>query len=680
MYIMNISSINLVSNPSLSVNLTNSKTIQGNIALDISNTVFTNGSNAYTAYDTVGNGSWKIYSTINTSIAAVTGASAASEWTQGNLLNAEIPSITDYLWYFPISSTTVSGTNLKDSTNTLNATLSSSSMFVSDVPSPSPGNHYMSFTSSSSHFVTLPIFTPSSNGLSFSLWFAANSSGEESRILEFGNGPNTQNITLCLISNNLYSSILRAPDDRTLQTNSLGISINNNIWRHLVWTITPTGGSSATWRFYLNGSLVNTFTGMYYPTQTTYVTNYLGRSNWSGIPYFNGSIDDLRIYNRVLTVQEVGYIYNLPTVYYGFESVDLSSNNTNFANNATHVPLYDGTLVGATIAVNAGSRVPGKGYLSLVKTSNQYARFCPVNISTYGFTVAFWLISNASSAGAARIIDLRNPELSLTVNTDLVRLFVTSGPNTVFSSPNINNNVWNHIALSVQYAGSSSVYSYYYNGAFVSSVTGTYPATGMRATYNIGNYGDNPDVTGERLNGGVDDFYFFNRSLGATEIANIYAGATGFPNGKMNQYGAAFSLKPGLPIDTSETAYTLKSTEIALKPGTSNNIYAVWTAPSLSNIYVDVSFANYNAQSTSGVGFQMFKINNDDSFGSVVYSRTVTTNALTNVAPTNYLSVPAAKLSVAPGDKLYFRADNNGNTTSSSCLLAVNLTSYTGLY
>jgi hypothetical protein len=337
--------------------------------------------------------------------------------------------------------------------------------------------------------------------------------------------------------------------------------------------------------------------------------------------------------------------------------------------------------VGATIAVDAGSRIAGKGYLSLVKTSNQYARFCPVNISTNGFTVALWVCSNASSVGAARIFDLRNPEISIKINdANNVGLFVTSGPNTTFAAANINSNIWQHIALSVQFNGASSVYSFYYNGAFVSSVTGAYPATGVRGFHNIGNYGNNATVTSERLNGGVDDFYFFGRTLNATDIANIYNNIVGLPNGKLNQYGAAFSLKPGIPIDTSETAYTFKNNEIALLPGTSNNVYAVWTSPSVSNIYVDVSFANYNARSTSGVGFQMFKINNDDSFGSVVYSRTVTANALTNAAPTNYLSVPTAKLSMGTGDKLYFRADNNGNSTSSSCLLSVNLTSYTGLY
>lgn len=666
----------------LSNNFSNSKTFQGNLALDISNTVFINGSNAYTAYDTAGNGSWKIYSTINASIASVTGASAASEWTQGNLISADIPSITDNIWHFLISSATVSGTILTDAMNVYTATLSSAAMFVSTLPSPAPGNNYLLFTAASSQYVTLPAFTPTSDGLSFSLWFTANSTGANSRLFELGNGSNTNNIILSILGTNaVYSAINRAANDLLSQSDSVATTVNNNVWRHLVWVIVPTGGANATWQFYLNGVLVNTFTNMYYPALTTYTVNYLGASNTITDPYFNGAIDDFRVYNRVLSATEITYIYKLPTVYYGFETADLSSNNTNYANNASNTPIYDGTLVGATIAVDAGSRIAGKGYLSLVKTSNQYARFCPVNISTNGFTVALWVCSNASSIGAARIFDIRNPEISILVNdANNVKLYVTSGPNTTFAAANINSNIWQHIALSVQYNGASSVYSFYYNGAFVSSVTGAYPATGVRGFHNIGNYGDNATVTGERLNGGVDDFYFFGRTLNATDIANIYNNIGGLPYGKLNQYGAICMLKPGIPINASETAYTFKNNEIALLPGTSNNVYAVWTAPITTNIYVDVSFANYNARSTSGVGFQMFKINNDDSFGSVVYSRTVTANALTNAAPTNYLSVPAAKLSMGTGDKLYFRADNNGNSTSSSCLLSVNLTSYTGLY
>jgi len=113
-----------------------------------------------------------------------------------------------------------------------------------------------------------------------------------------------------------------------------------------------------------------------------------------------------------------------------------------------------------------------------------------------------------------------------------------------------------------------------------------------------------------------------------------------------------------------------------LTPGT-NSTYAVWTSPKNTNIRIDVSFADYHSRS-AGVGFQMFKINNDNTFGSVLFPRTVTSSALTDAAPNNYLSVPSTNISVATGDKIYYRIDANGNTTSASSVLATTIYSYSG--
>jgi len=40
--------------------------------------------------------------------------------------------------------------------------------------------------------------------------------------------------------------------------------------------------------------------------------------------------------------------------------------------------------------------------------------------------------------------------------------------------------------------------------------------------------------------------------------------------------------------------------------------------------------------------------------------------------------VPSASLSVSTGDKIYYRIDANGNTTSASSVISTNIYSYTG--
>jgi hypothetical protein len=125
----------------------------------------------------------------------------------------------------------------------------------------------------------------------------------------------------------------------------------------------------------------------------------------------------------------------------------------------------------------------------------------------------------------------------------------------------------------------------------------------------------------------------------------------------------------------------VKSNEVALIPG-ANSTYAVWTAPKSTNIRVDVSFADYHTRAVNGVGFQIFKINADNTFGSTIFPRTTTGNAITNAALLNgtasYLNVPSVNLSVSTGDKIYYRIDGNGAPTSASSVLATNIYSYSG--
>jgi hypothetical protein len=214
------------------------------------------------------------------------------------------------------------------------------------------------------------------------------------------------------------------------------------------------------------------------------------------------------------------------------------------------------------------------------------------------------------------------------------------------------------------------------NGEINTTLTNVgYPTARTRDENYIFNY--NQGLGNSAIDVGVDEFQFFNRELSASEVYNIYA--SGQPPKLTNAItGATWVSTSATLVDASETSYTVKNNEIALTPGT-NSTYAVWTAPKSTNLKIDVSFADYHSRS-AGVGFQMFKINSDNTFGSVIFPRTVTSTALTNANPTNYLSVPSRSLSVATGDKIYYRVDANGNTTAASSVLATNIYSYSGVW
>ncbi len=85
-------------------------------------------------------------------------------------------------------------------------------------------------------------------------------------------------------------------------TGVVAASPSNNHWHHIVATQTGTTAS-----LYVDGVLVNTATVAAIGNGSGPI--YIGRYN-SGY-YFNGSIDDVRIYNRALSAQEVQQLYKL---------------------------------------------------------------------------------------------------------------------------------------------------------------------------------------------------------------------------------------------------------------------------------------------------------------------------------------------------------------------------------
>ena len=85
--------------------------------------------------------------------------------------------------------------------------------------------------------------------------------------------------------------------------------IQSELWNHIV--IIYNGGDKndiSSYQLYSNGAPESLYFASYTLAGAGYSSNYIGREG-NGM-YFNGSIDEIRIYNRALTGTEVGYIYN----------------------------------------------------------------------------------------------------------------------------------------------------------------------------------------------------------------------------------------------------------------------------------------------------------------------------------------------------------------------------------
>ena len=130
---------------------------------------------------------------------------------------------------------------------------------------------------------------------------------EYGRILEFAYQTvkfNTENeYRLGIMRNQLLNEINIYWKENTTN-GSATIPCNMNMWNNLVFSVNKSG----LWSVYLNNidQLINiTFS----PPNRTYNVKVLGRSSYSTTQNLNGSIDDFRIYNKVLSTNEIKILY-----------------------------------------------------------------------------------------------------------------------------------------------------------------------------------------------------------------------------------------------------------------------------------------------------------------------------------------------------------------------------------
>ena len=363
------------------------------------------------------------------------------------------------------------------------------------------------------------------------------------------------------------------------------------------------------------------------------------------------------------------------SIFYPLNIADINPGNPlQVGDLATGSYVYNGTLAGGATITDVGNvRVQGQGFLSLngVTGNTKFLTLPTITLAqSTGFSISLWAYIFSTNDGF--MFHFKNTggnDIAL-ASYWLDKSIIYFANGFVFTTfTTLNSYVglydkWTHICLTIAPNNFTNIYI-----NSVSKYSGTPGANAfagdrVKTETRLGS----TFLTNNGLGGGIDDFKFYNRELTSAEVSAIYSGLTCINNAAT---GATWMSTPGTPVDASETSYTVKSNEIALTPGT-NSTYAVWTATKSTNLKIDVSFADYHTRS-SGVGFQMFKIKANNTFDSVLFPRTVTTTALTNAAPSNYLSVPSITTTVNVGDKLYYRVDANGNTVAASSVLATTI-------
>ena len=142
---------------------------------------------------------------------------------------------------------------------------------------------------------------------SFSAWIKTTSTAFQG-IITNGGASHASGLNMFVYNNKLYSTSGKGNGENYGPTSSA--NINTGDWVHCVLTMSGTAIGS-TLKTYVNGSLDGTHTTTVLITDTYDAFRIGGRYiNNSNAAYFNGLIDQVRVFNRAISADEVTKLYN----------------------------------------------------------------------------------------------------------------------------------------------------------------------------------------------------------------------------------------------------------------------------------------------------------------------------------------------------------------------------------
>jgi len=343
-------------------------------------------------------------------------------------------------------------------------------------------------------------------------------------------------------------------------------TVNDDSWHHIVCTI---AGISSVWKIYVDKVDVSASTvngpgnTNLAVLQTTIAVSYV---NAALSNYYAGSIDDLRVYNDVLTTGEITELYNLKPVFAGTQTsaysslvswyrIEEDSEPTVFADSKGSNPmtLYNTNYYSLPEdGVDQGLRcylptrnVNNKAY-NTSGLSYGLARsptITDINLDT--FTVSMWIKTNTTSYHS--MLWSFNPTGGAS-NTSMRCAYIVDGggyfwwmrrwrpvgestnlTDSCQSTPgavNYHDNNWHHIVCTLSGNSVSDNMKLYIDNTLID--TDTTDATGGKDFSEIDNITLSAAHTGNQyiwwakaMN--MDDLRIYNRELTVSEIAELYA-------------------------------------------------------------------------------------------------------------------------------------------------------------
>jgi hypothetical protein len=247
---------------------------------------------------------------------------------------------------------------------------------------------------SSNSYATLPADVYFDQDFTIIAWVKVTSTANWARIVDFANGPGTDNVFLAASSQTTGTVALHSGSSEFTSNTAL----TPGTWYHITGRVQGNGRAD----IFINGSVDSTAYGTDIPANVTRTNCYIAKSQWSNDDYLNGLVGEVRIYRGAMSDANVynDYYdtrskYAPPTLALNLEAtpsyLDSTSSPTTWTDSVGGVPF---TLYGGVTYQSSNG-----GFLTFQASSSRYAASTTGPALTQ-WAVETWMYWNGSNTGS----------------------------------------------------------------------------------------------------------------------------------------------------------------------------------------------------------------------------------------------------------------------------------------
>lgn len=423
------------------------------------------------------------------------------------------------------------------------------------------------------------------NNLSYSFWFKAETvgSGGDYRIINKWYDASEYIIRI----NDTSLNILVSASGGTVQVANAQ-TVTAGVWYHCVFTYNSTDGL----KVYVNAGTPSTAAanGTINNTSERLVIGASQKSDGTGTGnYYDGLIDEVGIWSRTLTADEVSQLYNsfrgnsypftaTPSLYGGVAYWKLDSDSTSSI--STHTGT-DTSVTYTTGKISNGASFNANSDSIVIPSSSEF--------NNASMSLSFWIKTTETGSNLnviSRYNNATNRQFRSIINNTAGKIgfiaYDSADNNTTLrNSGTINDGNWHHVVWTVGNDGSDLVTNVYTDGSLT---TGPNTETGSTASLKTSGSGTiimNGDngIDGGMTTGMLDEVAIWSRVLTSDEVALLYNSG----NGNQYPFGAIYTLlcsvgaftltginaifNRGLMMTTSVGDFTLTGIDALFKRG-----------------------------------------------------------------------------------------------------------------